>query len=188
MQTLIGDLLTSSAAIKKSLAADQAFLAQAEKAAQQLLKTIREGGTIYSCGNGGSSCDAMHFTEEMVARFNKDRPGVKAVHMQDPGVLTCWSNDYSYETVFERYVQTFCEPGDTLIAISTSGNSKNILNALRAGRQKGVFRLGLTGKDGGAMKELCDLALVVPAREVERIQEVHITLLHIFCQIIDQSF
>lgn len=177
----------ASAQVKSQMAKDPAFLALVEQAAARLIKTVKDGGTIYTCGNGGSACDAMHFAEELVARYKLERPGIKAMHMADPGILTCWSNDYEFDTVFERYVQTFCGPKDTLVAISTSGNSQNILNAIQAARSRGTFTLGLGGKSGGCMKDACDLAIIAPANETERIQEAHITLIHVLCQLIEES-
>lgn len=177
----------ASSEVKQHMAADAAFLALVDKAATRLIRTVKEGGTIYTCGNGGSACDSIHFTEELVARYKAERPGIRAMHLMDPGTITCWSNDYEFDTVFERYVQTFCGPKDTLVAISTSGNSQNILNALQAARALGTFTIGLGGKSGGCMKEACDLALIVPAEETERIQEAHITLIHVFCQLIEEA-
>lgn len=185
MQSRIREVIERSAQVKSQMAADSKLIQLIEKAAIQLQKTIAAGGTIYSCGNGGSACDAMHFTEELIARFKRDRPGIKAMHMLDSSTMTCWSNDYSYETLFERYVLTFCGPADTVLAISTSGNSANILKALDACKRKGAFSIGLGGKDGGLLKEKSDLALIVPATETERIQEGHILIIHALCELID---
>lgn len=187
MANTIADILSRSAEIKSAMAQDTVFLGQIQKAADMLVACVRKGGTIYSCGNGGSACDSMHLTEELVARYKRERPGIKAAHMQDGAMLTCWSNDYEYASVFERYADTFCGPADALVAISTSGKSDSILRAVRKARAKGTATIGLTGKGGGELKGLCDAALVVPADETERIQEAHITIVHIFCELLETS-
>jgi len=187
MQSTIRACLTRSAEIKSAIAGDAALTAGIERAAGTLLATIRAGGTIYSCGNGGSACDAMHFTEELVARFKRERPGIRAVHFHDPGTLTCWSNDYSFETVFERQVKTFCGPHDTLVGFSTSGNSGNVVAAVQAARALGTRTIGMLGRQGGRLAPLCDIPLIVPAEETERIQEAHITFVHILCELIETA-
>jgi D-sedoheptulose 7-phosphate isomerase len=185
MESKIQDILRTSASIKNKLASDDNFMSEVAVAARRLIATVQAGGTIYSCGNGGSTADAIHLTEELVARYKRERPGIKAMHLMDAAVLTCWSNDYTFESVFERQVETFCGPSDCLIGISTSGNSKNIISAINAAKQKGAYTIGLLGKDGGALKSLCDTALVVPSQETERIQEAHITIIHIFCELLE---
>jgi D-sedoheptulose 7-phosphate isomerase len=133
-------------------------------------------------------CDAMHLTEELVARYKDDRPGVRAMHFGDPGTLTCWANDKSFSEVFERQVRTFCTPRDVLVAISTSGNSENILRALTAARELGVPTIGLTGASGGKMGPLCDALLCVNSVVTARIQEIHISIIHAWCEYIDAHF
>lgn len=187
MTQQIAKLLTDSAAAKTRMAQDNALLSKIAQAADRMIAAIKDGGTIYSCGNGGSACDSIHLTEELIARFKLDRPGIKAMHMQDAGVLTCWSNDYAYDTIFERYVKTFCGSKDVLVALSTSGNSPNVLKAFAAARETGTFSIGLGGRDGGKLKESCDLAIVVPVNETERIQECHITIIHILCELIETT-
>lgn len=127
----------------------------------------------------------MHLVEELVARYKRERPGVRAHHFGDPSTLTCWSNDYSFEGAYERQVKTFCGPNDLLIAISTSGNSKNIVRAVTAAKALGTYVVGFLGKDGGVLKPLCNTAIVVPSSETERIQEVHITIIHILCELLE---
>jgi D-sedoheptulose 7-phosphate isomerase len=185
MKETISHFLSTSASIKQQLAADDAFVAHVAEAATALKEAVKAGGTIYSCGNGGSSCDAMHFTEELVARYKRERPGIRAMHMHDPSVLTCWSNDYEYESAFERQVETFCKAGDILVGISTSGNSSNVLRAVQAAKSRSVKTIGLTGKDGGKLATEVDIALVIPSEETDRIQEVHINLIHIFCELLE---
>ncbi|NDC37130.1 MAG: SIS domain-containing protein [Proteobacteria bacterium] len=185
MEAKAQEIFLTSSKLKESLAKDPAFIKAIADSAKRLITTVKGGGTIYSCGNGGSTADAIHLTEELVARYKRERPGIKAMHLMDPAVLTCWSNDYAYETVFARQVETFCGPADTVIGISTSGNSKNIIAAVKAAKAKGAFSIGLLGKDGGALKGMCDLSLVVPAQETERIQEAHITIIHTWCELVE---
>lgn len=185
MQSKAREILLNSSKLKEQLANDGAFTEAVAKGAEQLMSTVKRGGTIYSCGNGGSTADAIHLTEELVARYKRERPGIKAMHLMDPAVLTCWSNDYSYESAFARQAEVFCGPADTFIGISTSGNSKNVIAAVKAAKAKGAFTIGLLGKDGGALKSLCDLPLVVPGKETERIQEVHITVIHAWCELVE---
>lgn len=184
-QNEIKDLLLRSAAIKTALANDSAMLAALQRAADMLKETASAGGTIYSCGNGGSACDAMHLAEELVARYKRERPGIRAMHLVDPGILTCWSNDYDFDGVFARQIETFGKKGDVLVAISTSGNSKNVLRAVEAAKSLGVSTIALCGKDGGKLAPICDISLVVPVSETERIQESHITFIHILCELLE---
>lgn len=185
MIKLINKALDDAIALRRAVAADKDLLGLIEQAAMKLKNAAQGGGTVYACGNGGSACDAMHFTEELIARFKRERPGIRAMHFCDPGTLTCWANDYQFESVFARQVRTFCTPNDILVLLSTSGNSKNILSAAQAARQNSVFTIALSGKDGGKLKDVCDISIIVPAQETERIQEMHITIIHIFCEILE---
>jgi D-sedoheptulose 7-phosphate isomerase len=179
---LIHSALDESARVKLALR-DQApdLLRMADAVAD----AFRAGNRLYACGNGGSACDAMHLVEELVARYKRERPGLPAHHLMDGPTLTCWSNDYDFESAFRRQVETLVRPGDVLVAISTSGNSPNVLHAARAALDAGAVVIGLTGRDGGAIKELCTHAIVVPARETERIQEAHITVIHLLCELVE---
>ena len=141
----------------------------------------RSGGTIYSCGNGGSACDAMHLTEELVAVYLRDRPGIRAHHLGDPGTLTCWSNDRSFESVYERQVTTFMTRNDALIGFTTSGNSKNVLRAIEAANKIGAFTIGLLGRGGGAAKDIASVSLIVDSDKTAHIQEAHIAVVHMIC-------
>ncbi|MCB0328379.1 MAG: SIS domain-containing protein [Bdellovibrionales bacterium] len=183
--TIAKDFLTTSANIKLQLASDTEFLARWDAAAQTLASKVKDGGTVYLCGNGGSACDAMHFREELVARYKRERPGIKAHHFIDGSTLTCWGNDYDYESLFEREAKTFLTARDVLVAISTSGNSVNVIRAVQVAKERGTPTLGLLGKDGGKLQGLVDHALVVPSNETDRIQEVHITLIHAFCEYLE---
>lgn len=188
MKETVAQILTDSAALKGALATDARFLEGVSQSCELLYNSIKNGGTIFACGNGGSSCDAMHLVEELVARYKRNRPGIKAMHFMDPATLTCWSNDFSFEDAFRRYAETFCSEKDVVVAISTSGHSKNVLHATHAAKSKGAKVVGLTGKDGGALAPLCDVALVVPSSATERIQEAHITVMHIWCELLETSY
>lgn len=155
------------------------------RAAGRVAEAFRAGNRLYACGNGGSACDAMHLVEELVARYKRDRPGLPAHHLLDAPTLTCWSNDYEFDTAFSRQVEAMGRPGDVLVAISTSGSSPNVLRAARAARERGMLVLGLSGRDGGALASLCDELLIVPAQATERIQEGHITLIHLLCELVE---
>ncbi len=187
MQNIIADIFKASSSLKTVLAADKHFLGLVEKSARLMAEAAQRGGTIYACGNGGSACDAAHLCEELVARYKRERPGIRAMHFADPGTVTCWANDYDYAGVFERQAQTFCTDRDILVAISTSGNSPNVLRAAQAAKSKGAAVIGLTGKDGGKLAAQCSAALVVPANETERIQEAHITIIHIWCELLETA-
>ena len=181
---LIRSALDESARMKLALR-DQApdLLRMADAVAD----AFRAGNRLYACGNGGSACDAMHLVEELVARYQRERPGLPAHHMIDGPTLTCWANDYDFESAFERQVETMVRPGDVLVALSTSGNSANVLRAVHAARARGAVTVGLTGRDGGALAGLCTHSLVVPAQATERIQEGHITLIHLLCELVERT-
>lgn len=150
-----------------------------EEAGQILSHAIRSGNQIISCGNGGSMCDAMHFAEELSGKYRNDRPAYPAISISDPAHLSCVANDYGYEFVFSRMVEAIGRKGDVLLAISTSGNSENILNAISAAKSKGMRVIGLTGKSGGKMAALCDTEIRAPHSEyADRAQEIHIKVIH----------
>lgn len=181
--TIIRDALEESARVKLALR-EQA--PDVLRIARRMADAFRAGNRLYACGNGGSACDAMHLVEELVARYKRERPGLPAHHLLDAPTLTCWSNDYDFESAFERQVETLLRQGDVLVAISTSGNSPNILRAADAARRRGAITVGLTGRDGGRLRELCEEVLIVPASATERIQEGHITMIHLFCELIER--
>jgi len=184
-ERIVKEILLASSDLKARIAGDTKLVSKLHDASQKIKAALACGGTLYSSGNGGSACDSMHLTEELVARYKRERPGMRALHFMDPGTVTCWSNDYEYEGAFERQVKTFCTPKDVYLGISTSGRSKNILRAFAAARALGTYTIGFTGKDGGAFPEACDLSIVVPAKETERIQEAHITFIHIICELLE---
>lgn len=181
---LIQDALQDSARVKLALGEQAQGIA---RIADRLATAFREGNRLYACGNGGSACDAMHLVEELVARYKRDRPGLPAHHLLDAATLTCWGNDYDFQTVFRRQVETLVRPGDAVVVISTSGNSPNIVAAAEAARAAGALTIGLSGKGGGRLAELCDECIVVPSDATERIQEGHITVIHLLCELLEQS-
>ncbi len=149
-------------------------------------ETINNGGKIMLCGNGGSAADAQHIAAELSGRYKKERKGLAGLALTtDTSVLTAVGNDYGYDRVFDRQVEALAKEGDLLIGISTSGNSKNVLRALSLGRNMGCKTIGLSGRDGGAMDEFCDINIVVPSDDTPRIQEMHILIGHTICQAID---
>ncbi len=181
--SLIHDSLDDSARVKQAL---REHAADILRIAGRMADAFRAGNRLYACGNGGSACDAMHLVEELVARYKRERPGLPAHHLLDAPTLTCWSNDYDFDSAFERQVETLLRQGDVLVAISTSGNSRNVLRAVEAANQRGGLTVGLTGGEGGRLREQCVEVLVVPANATERIQEAHITLIHLFCELIER--
>ncbi|MDH7514671.1 MAG: SIS domain-containing protein [Bacteroidota bacterium] len=143
-----------------------------------LVETFRAGNKVLSCGNGGSMSDAMHFAEEWSGRFRADRPPLPAIALSDPGHMSCVANDYGFEHVFARQVAALGKPGDLLLLLSTSGNSANLIRAAEEARRLGVRTVGLLGRGGGALKPLCDIAILVPGETSDRIQELHIKIIH----------
>ena len=159
-----------------------------EKAGLIMVESLKKGGKIISCGNGGSMCDAMHFAEELSGRYRGDRRALPAVSISDPSHISCVANDYGYEHVFERYVEAFAKKGDVLLAISTSGNSENVLKAIHKAKELGVLVVGLTGKDGGEMKALCDVEIRAPKTGfADRAQEIHIKVIHSLIDFIERG-
>lgn len=149
------------------------------KAGNLMIEALKNGGKIISCGNGGSMCDAMHFAEELTGRFRQDRPSIAAVSISDPSHITCVGNDYGFDHIFSRYVEGVGTENDVLLGISTSGNSKNVINAIAAAKEKGMQVVGLTGKTGGEMASLCDVEIRAPKSEfADRAQEIHIKVIH----------
>jgi D-sedoheptulose 7-phosphate isomerase len=162
--------------------------ARIRKAAEWMTSSIRDGKKVISCGNGGSMCDAMHFAEELTGRYQKNRPAIAAVSISDPSHITCVANDYGYDYIFSRYVDSVGQKGDVLLAISTSGNSVNIIEAIKSASSRGIKTVALTGKDGGEVAKLVDLEIRVPyAGYADRIQEVHIKIIHSLIQEIEQA-
>jgi D-sedoheptulose 7-phosphate isomerase len=157
-------------------------------AARMISDAISGGGKTISCGNGGSMCDAMHFAEELTGRFRSDRPPYAAVAISDPSYISCVANDYGFDFIFSRYVEAHGRKDDVLFAISTSGNSKNILLAVEAAKSKGMKVIGLTGKDGGKMASHCDVEIRAPKSDyADRAQEIHIKVIHCLIHCIENN-
>ena len=163
--------------------------ADIKKACETAVATLKAGGKILLCGNGGSAADAQHIAAELTGRYKTERGALAGTALTtDTSALTAIGNDYGYEFVFSRQLEALGREGDLLIAISTSGNSGNVLKALELARKIGIKTIGLSGRTGGAMNELCELNLVVPSNDTPRIQEMHIMIGHIICQAIDDAF
>lgn len=159
-----------------------------ELASKLAVLTLKNGNKILLCGNGGSAADAQHIAAELTGRYKTERRGLPGIALTtDTSALTAIGNDYGYDRVFDRQVEALANKGDLLIGISTSGNSKNVINALKVAREMGCKTLGLSGRDGGEMNDLCDINLVVPSDDTPRIQEMHILFAHTICQIIDNE-
>ena len=173
--------------ISQFLADDNNFIA-IEKAGQIMVESLKNQGKNLSCGNGGSLCDAMHFAEELTGRYRDNRPAIGAIAMSDVSHMACVGNDYGYDFVFSRYLEGVGRKGDVLLAISTSGNSTNIINAITSAKAKGIKVVGLTGKDGGKMASLCDVEIRAPHSQfADRAQEIHIKVIHSLIDYIESN-
>lgn len=171
----------------EALMKNEAALAAVDRAAGVFADCIGAGGRIYSCGNGGSLCDAMHFAEEMTGRYRSDRRPYGATAISDVSHMACVGNDYGYEDVFSRWIEGFGRKGDVLLAISTSGTSKNILKAVRAAKASGMTVVGMTGREGSPLALESDVAIVTPAgRWADRVQELHIKCIHIMIELVER--
>ena len=159
------------------------------EASEEMVQALLEGHKILSCGNGGSACDAMHFSSEMLNRFKQERPGLPAITLTaDMATITSIGNDYHFSDIFAKQVRALGQPGDLILAISTSGNSANIVNAIKAAHDKNMGVIALTGYDGGKLPDYLqekDIEIRVPANETARIQETHLLIIHCICDIID---
>lgn len=171
------------------LLADDTALAAIEAASHLLIETFERGGRAFSCGNGGSMSDAMHFAEELTGRFRDDRKGLPAQAISDVGHLTCVANDFGYDQVFARYLQSHARREDCLLAISTSGSSANVLAAARAARELGASVIGLVGRLDAPLSALCDVCIATPAgRFADRAQELHIKVIHILIELVERHY
>lgn len=167
---------------------DAAFMDTVQAAGVLMSESIAKGGKIISCGNGGSMSDAMHFAEELSGRYRDNRPALPAIACSDPSHITCVGNDYGFDQIFARYVQALGRTGDVLVAISTSGNSANVIEAARAARELGMAVVALTGRGGGTLRTLSDVVVDVPWEGyADRVQEVHIKVIHAWIDLIEQA-
>ena len=186
-QEIINASLAEADAALSALRQDSVMIGTIAAAGAALCECLNGGGRIFSCGNGGSMCDAMHFAEELSGRFRSDRPALGATAISDPSHLTCAANDYGFESVFSRYVEGHGREGDVLLGISTSGASANILRAAEAAKARGMRVISLTGKRGSALGALADFDLCTPGgtRWSDRVQELHIKVIHILIEIVE---
>lgn len=188
MATDIKKLIADSIATKQLVLEDQELLAAIENAANACIEAFKNDKKVLFCGNGGSAADAQHISAELSGRFYTDRPPLysEALHVNS-SYMTAVANDYSYDVVYSRMVEACGRKGDVLVGITTSGNSKNIIAAMEMAKKQGMITVGMTGKSGGKMNDCCDIMLRVPSTDTPRIQESHILIGHILCQLIEET-
>lgn len=158
-----------------------------DQAIQTFVASFKNKGRVFSCGNGGSMCDSLHFAEELTGRYRKDRAPLPATGISEAGHITCIANDFGFDHIFSRFVEAWGQSGDTLLAISTSGNSANVIKAVEVAKSKGMKVVGLLGKDGGKLKSMVDVPIIVDCPITDRIQEIHIKCIHIFIEGIERA-
>lgn len=187
-KNLILDELREAAKVLENFLSNESNLKNIEDAAQKMVDCIKSGGKIFSCGNGGSHCDAMHFAEELTGRYRENRKALPAIAISDASHISCTANDFGYDFIFSRFIEGLGNAGDVLLGISTSGNSKNILRAAEIAKQKKIIVIALTGKNGGELAELADVEIRVPHMGyADRIQEIHIKIIHILINLIEKQ-
>jgi D-sedoheptulose 7-phosphate isomerase len=180
--------LSEAHAALEGLMKDEPALTAISLAADALIAAFRSGGHVVSCGNGGSMSDAMHFAEELSGRYQRNRAPLPASAISDPGHITCVANDFGYEFIFSRYIEAHGRAGDVLLAISTSGQSPNILNAVDAAKKNGMKVIGLTGKKDSPLTKLVDISIVTPGGTfADRVQELHIKVIHIMIELVERA-
>ncbi len=187
-QTLISQEFDQAANVLSAFIKSPTSVLKIEEAATLMAHSVKSGGKIISCGNGGSHCDAMHFAEELTGKYREARKAIPAICISDPSHISCVGNDYGYDFIFSRYLEALGNKGDVLLAISTSGNSRNILEAVRVAREKGMKIIALTGNEGGKLGPLADVEIRVPHKGyADRIQEVHIKIIHVLILLIEKQ-
>jgi D-sedoheptulose 7-phosphate isomerase len=186
MKEQIKEAIATAIYLKKSILEDEALISRMEKCAQHTVAALEKGNKVLFCGNGGSAADAQHLSAELAGRFYKDRAPLpsEALHC-NTSYLTAVANDYSYEEIYSRLIRGIGREGDVLVGLSTSGNSRNVVLAMEKAKSLGMTTVGLTGEGGGKIKECADYLFMVPSRDTARVQEVHILLGHIYCQLIE---
>lgn len=184
----IANIIRSSIDVKERILNDANLLLKINETAELIVKTYKQGGRVFFCGNGGSAADAQHLAAELSGRFYFDRPplAAEALHV-NTSYITAVANDYAYDVIFSREVDAFCKEGDVLVGISTSGNSANVLKAFETAKGKGVLTIAMTGESGGKMASISDILINIPSNDTPRIQESHITIGHIICQIVEEE-
>jgi D-sedoheptulose 7-phosphate isomerase len=187
MNELVLNALVAGQRALAALIADPTTLAEIARAGKALADCFNAGGRVYSCGNGGSMCDAMHFAEELSGRFREDRRPLAATAISDPSHISCCANDFGYHEVFSRYIAAHGRPGDMLLAISTSGSSKNILRAAEVAKESGVGVIALSGRPGSALSRVADYDICTPGLSpyADRVQELHIKCIHILIELVE---
>jgi D-sedoheptulose 7-phosphate isomerase len=166
---------------------DSRYLDLVQKTAAKISAAFKNGRKVLICGNGGSACDAMHFAEEFTGRYRKDRKALPVIALNDPAHITCVGNDFGFEHIFSRGVEAFGKPGDVFIGISTSGNSQNVIFAQELASQLGMSTVALLGKDGGLLKSKSQIEFIVPGKTTDRIQELHMLILHIIIEAVERE-
>lgn len=188
MREIIKQRINDSIEVKKGLLENESLLENLECLTHEIKKAIRKGHKLVLCGNGGSASDALHFAGEIVGRFIRERDAWPAVVLNaDVATMTAIGNDYGYDDVFSRQAQAHCQEGDIFIGISTSGNSENVRRALEMAKSKGCKTAALLGKDGGIIGKIADIPLIVPCNTTARVQESHILLIHIMCELVERD-
>lgn len=188
MDATIRDIISKSIAVKSAMLTDTSIMAAIQASVDHCIKTLDHAGRVLLCGNGGSAADAQHIAAELSGRFKIDRQPLDctALHVNS-SYLTAVSNDYGYDQVFARILKARGRPGDVLIALSTSGNSPNVVNAVSQARDQGIVTIGLTGSVAGKMDAYCDVIIKVPSTDTARIQECHITIGHAICELVERE-
>lgn len=185
---LIEQELREASGVLDAFLKNASTLARIGDAASTMAASVTSGGKIISCGNGGSHCDAMHFAEELTGKYREPRKAIPAICISDPSHISCVGNDYGYDYIFSRYLEALGNKGDVLLAISTSGKSANVIKAAETAKQRGMKVVALTGKDGGKLASLADVEIRVPHQGfADRIQEIHIKVIHILILLIEQK-
>jgi D-sedoheptulose 7-phosphate isomerase len=188
MSSFVASQAREALELKQEVVSDPALLAYLQKACEVCRDVYMRGGKLLIAGNGGSAADAQHMAGELVSRFYFDRPALPAVALTtDTSIMTAIGNDYGFEDLFKRQIEALGNKGDAFVAISTSGNSKNILKSLVEAKRRGLSTIGFTGKSGGEMTSLCDITLKVPSTSTPRIQEIHILFAHIICAFVEKE-
>jgi len=187
MNNIKRDLLEAQQVLNNFISEDK-NIENIKIAGDIMVDSIKKGKKIISCGNGGSMSDAMHFAEELTGRYRNNRKSIAAISISDPTHISCTANDYGYDFIFSRYIEAVGQEGDTLLAISTSGNSPNVLKACETAREKGMKIVGLTGKDGGKLASICDVEIRAPKSDyADRAQEIHIKVIHSLIHYIEEN-
>lgn len=188
MNEIIKEKIKNSIECKEKILNDKELIKMIDNVVNKVIECYKNGHRIYICGNGGSASDSQHFAAELVGRYMLERKALPAqAFTTDTSILTAIGNDYGYDTIFERQVEAMCEKGDILFGITTSGNSSNILKAFAKAKELGTTTIGLLGKDGGKCKDVCDMPIVVNWNRTPNIQESHIMIIHIICELVERA-